>query len=87
MDIFKLQALKFYLEKLEKEYCHELSTKDIEIYGDYYHQKLREVKQRLWYINQTLDNLKKLESDRTHLSKCLSLDSSLGHPIKDESNL
>ena len=72
MDIFKLQALKSYLEKLEKEYYHELSTKDIEIYGDYYHQKVREVRRRLWYINQTLDNLKKLESDRSHLSKCFS---------------
>jgi hypothetical protein len=87
MDIIKLQALKLYLEQLQKEYSHELATKDIEIYGDYYHQKLREVRQRLWYINQALDNLKKLESDRIHLSKCYSQDSSIGHPIEKESNL
>ena len=87
MDIIKLQALKLYLEKCEKEYSHELATKDIKIYGDFYHNKLREVRQRLWYINQTLNNLKALESDRIHLSKCYSQDSSIGHPIEKESNL
>ena len=87
MDITKLETLKIYLEQLQKKYSHELATKDIKIYGDYYHQQLREVRQRLWYINQTLDNLKALESDRIHLSKCYSQDSSIGHPIEKESNL
>lgn len=86
MDIAKLETLKLYLEKLEKECSHELATRDIKIYGDFYHQKLREVRQRLWYINQTLANLKALESDRSHLSKCYSQDSSLGHPVKEELN-
>ena len=84
MDIAKLETLKLYLEKLEKDYSHELATRDIKIYGDFYHQKLREVRQRLWYINQTLDNLKALESDRIHLSKCYSQDVSLGHPVEKE---
>ena len=86
MDIAKLETLKLYLEKLEKDYSHELATRDIKIYGDFYHQKLREVRQRLWYINQTLDNLKALESDRIHLSKCYSQDVSLGHPVEKELN-
>ena len=86
MDIAKLETLKLYLEKLEKECSHELATRDIKICGDYYHQKLREVRRRLWCINQTLDNLKKLESDRIHLSKCYSQDVSLGHPVEKELN-
>lgn len=87
MNIIKLHALKLYLEKLEKEYCHKLSTMDIEIYGDYYHQKLKEVRQNLWQVNQCLDNLRTCEKNRSHLSKCWSKDSSLGHPHPSESGL
>lgn len=87
MNIIKLHALKLHLEKLEKEYTQHLATTDRDIYGDYYHQKLKETRQHLWQINQRLETLRICELNRSLLSKCLLQDSTLWHPHQSESNL
>lgn len=87
MNSIRLYALKAYLEKQQEEYSQKLSTVDSEIYCKYYQQKLKEVEEQLWKINQLLLRLKQCESDRVHLSKCWEIDSSLGHPDISELNL
>lgn len=86
MSIIKLRALKLYLEQQEEEILYYLRTKDPEIYGDYYRQKLQETQQHLWRISRMLDQLELSESNRSYLWRCYRKDSSLEHPHKSELN-
>jgi hypothetical protein len=86
MNIIKLNALKLHLEKLEMQYCQQLSTDEYEVFK-YYQEKLHEVRKRLSQVKITLHELMEIESNRHHLFSCLSQDSTLGHPDESESNL
>jgi hypothetical protein len=86
MNIIKLNALKLHLEKLETQYCQQLSTDEYEVFK-YYQEKLHEVRRRLSQVKITLHELMEIESNRHHLLNCLSQDSTLGHPDESESNL
>jgi hypothetical protein len=86
MNIIKLNALKLHLEKLETQYCQQLSTDEYEVFK-YYQEKLHEVRRRLSQVKITLHELMEIESNRHHLLNCLSQDSTLAHPDESESNL
>jgi hypothetical protein len=86
MNIIKLNALKLHLEKLETQYCEQLSTDEYEVFK-YYQEKLHEVRRRLSQVKITLHELMEIESNRHHLLNCLSQDSTLAHPDESESNL
>lgn len=83
MSISELYALKLQLEKLQQEYSDSFLTSNQNT-ENYFLEKLSEIRQHLWQIKHELKKMQKCEADRSHLSKCWTLDSSLSHPHNSE---
>jgi hypothetical protein len=97
LNLIKLHAFKLYLENQLANHTHEfaVATADAEIFKAYkidgynnrvveLHQKIRETRQHLWQVNQTLDHIRENAKFRNILERIWLAPSTLEHPTKSE---